>query len=46
MTKPVGVTFRAPEKAEPYLAALRGLGIGYREGGFFIMIARRREDAP
>ena len=31
MSKIVGVTFRSPEKAEPYLAALRELGIEYAE---------------
>lgn len=29
--RPVGVTFRSPEKAEPYLVALRRLGVEYRE---------------
>lgn len=31
MTRLVGVTFRSPEKAEPYLAALRALNIDYAE---------------
>ena len=31
MSKIVGVTFRAPEKAEPYFEALREIGIPYTE---------------
>ncbi len=31
MSRTVGVTFRVPEKADPYLKALRELGIDYRE---------------
>lgn len=31
MTLPIGVTFRSPEKAEPYLQALRELGAPYTE---------------
>ncbi len=31
MSKTVGVTFRSPEKAEPYFRALREIGISYAE---------------